>query len=201
MPVGAGGATASNLTKVFKDGDAFWNYDYIDTYDASKSNRVDWPMNFLFHSNAEVDKVKNGPLVGYPWVGGNMYSRLNDEGTAGGWVWDNDRGKKNVACPGKGVKTPHIRFYADSDDRMYNVSWGYYVIASSHQDVEECTSAERFGWSEDAEHFVADEIRGAGYSVTEDWGSFYNFEPNHWDTTVGNHYWQNNRYATLVKVP
>jgi hypothetical protein len=97
-----------------------------------------------------------------------------------------------------GESTPHIRVYADGDDHLYNVSWGYYVLGTTHKDYQECVSGSKFGWSEDMEDWFGTRASNRGYGITRDWGAFYNREPARWEQ---NHYWQNSGYATWVNVP
>ncbi len=114
------------LTDVGAGGDYFRDWDFIDQSSRTKAN-VDWPVTIIFMGNAEVDKVKNGPLADFPVTGSTKWSRLEDRGS---WVWDSDPGRKEHGCASyqNGFTFHHTRVYADpNDDRMnpdYSISWG-----------------------------------------------------------------------------
>jgi hypothetical protein len=157
-----------------------------------------------------------------------MYMRLLDNDSYwGSWQWDSDSGVKGgwlnangyLCTPGVHEWSVHMRVYADApenggDDRMgYSLSWGYWVVATSHWDTAECFCVEKAsGWSEDAEDYLAQFVRRAfGYdNVSADWywhgnrqcdraegctipPSAPRFEPYH--------IVQSNGYATMVRVP
>ena len=149
----------------------------------------------VYGANAEVDKVKHildGFMIAESL--GRIKGKVND---GNGWVWDEDGGKKTAPCPVFG-ESPHTRLYADGDDRMFNVDWGYYVLATTHKDVRECGRNTQFGWSEDAVNWVSGKLRAKGIGVTEDWSDFRNAERDRWEK---NHFWRNNGRATWVHIP
>ena len=188
----AGAASTSKLTILTIREDAFRNYDFLSQ--TVSSTNVDWPVNFLFWNNAEIDKVKDAMRFSFP--GSTMYARLND---GSGYVWDQDGGRKTYLCPIIG-DAHHFRVYADGDDRLYNLGWGYYILGTSHIDHNECGLGRWFGKTETAEAYIAGRARtafGSG-NVVEDWSSFANSEPYREE---GNHIWQNNGLATSVRVP
>jgi len=131
--------------------DGFVNYDHT-TRQVSRHN-VDWAAALLFWNNASINKVKNsgiGPL--YDQSGSKMNAVLSDNRSRG-YVWDEDGGRKTTKCPGApfNPKTAkHYRIYADGDDRLYNLSWGYWVWGTTHWDINECppSGPARFGYSE-----------------------------------------------------
>jgi hypothetical protein len=160
-------------------GDAFWNWDFhrtsIPPYSTEAIRTTDWPINLIFWNNADVETAKDLWNRGAASVPGGylfatpQYGRVWDRGeqpaghrTPGHAVWDRDRGSYTGAvCVGHKW---HYRVYAPSpgvggDDRIYNLSWGYYVIASSHQDHHDnwkkICKGDWYGGSEDAEHKVA----------------------------------------------
>jgi hypothetical protein len=188
----AGAGSTSHLTILYIREDAFRNYDFLSQ--TVSSTNVDWPVNFLFYNNAEVDKVKDA--MRFSFAGSRMNGRIND---GSGFVWDQDGGRKNYLCPIIG-DAYHYRLYADGDDRLYNAAWGYYVIGTSHIDHNECGFGAWFGKSETAEGYIASRARSAfgSSNVAEDWSSFANSEPYREE---GNHIWQNNGLATAVRVP
>ncbi len=59
----------------------------------------------------------------------------------------------------RAVRKATFRRGRSATDRIYNLSWGYYVIASSHQDHHDnwkkICKGDWYGGSEDAEHKVA----------------------------------------------
>ena len=197
LTVAADGATTSHLRVVSIREDQFWNYDF--TARDVDSRKVDWPVDLVFRNNADIDKVK-AALDGYMhWRGSKMYARLKD--TDGEAEWDEDGGKKTRLCPVFGQTAHHSRFYADGDDRLYNTSWGFYVIATSHQDHNECSRIGRWhGRSEPAEKFVGGISREAWGNGAPSFDSLWigNREPYRRE---GRHIWQNNGYATTVEVP
>lgn len=193
LPPPARAASTSHLTTLYIQEDRFRNYDFNSKTDSSSN--VDWALSMLFYNDAEVDKVKDILSPPYNFSGGSKYARL-DEGS--GWLWDKDGGRKDIYCPSYQTEARHMRIYADSNDRLYNVSWGYYVLASTHKDWQECWFGSEFGWSEETEDIFADFLDEEGYTVFEDWNYWYNYEGSRWE---GNHYWSNNGYATAVYVP
>lgn len=170
------GASTSRLSKVSVHEDRFWNYDF--TTNLVRPNKVDWPVALVFFGNATINKVKGMLGNEYDKTGSSMYARINDGGK---WRWDTDRGRKTTACPGLPTQpwwARHYRIYADGDDRLYNPSWGFYVIGSTHYDLHECaTSGKQFGWSETAESWIVCRWIANGYWAENDWTGFANREP------------------------
>jgi hypothetical protein len=184
------GWTTSNLQKYYQNTDGFYNYDFI-SEDASDTN-VDFTVNLVFWNNAEVDKVKVN-FYGYD-VANAMNMELKD-GTS--WVWDSDRGSATCKL-GSNIRK-HMRLYADSDDRMYDVDWGYYVIATSHYDYP-CLIHDWSGYSEQAEEEIAQDARNLGHGVQEDKKYMYNLEPARNETSGGKiHAWYNNGWTTFIE--
>lgn len=102
---------------------------------------------------------------------------------------------KTGACTGV-----HYRVYADGDDRMFNSTWGYYLLSTTHIDQNECGSSPTYGWSEDASNHVANAAAAAwGASrVHRNAVSLGNGFIAYWK---GNHYMQNDGYAHYIDVP
>ncbi len=186
-------ACCGNLQKLYIGTDGFWNYDFVSQ--SAVNGNVDWPVTIVFGDDAEVDKVKD--IYPWGWGGGAMYLETKDGSS---WTWDSDSGIKTVWCPSFGVTAQHMRVYADSsDDRNYTTAWGFYVLATTHQDRNECALGAKFGWSEQAEEYYVNEAASRGYSTSHDWGDMYNYEPPRWEgTTV---YWNNSGKASWVTVP
>jgi hypothetical protein len=189
------GNTAKSLSILAVHEDRFFNYDFRSTRSTANTN-VDWPVTMVFYNDATVNKVKNaywGPVV----IGSSMYARMTDNGTS--WTWDSDRGTKTGGC-GSGQVFRHLRVYAPGDgDRMYNIGWGYYVLGTTHYDREECLKSAKYGWSEDAEHYMYTHARNVlRWTASLDYMSFANSEPARWE---GNNFWQSDGKATFVRVP
>lgn len=188
--------TTDKLKTLSQNEDRFRNYDF-ESQVVGTCN-IDWPVNFLFWNNADIGKVKDRmATVGYGITGSPMHETLNE---GGGWVWDQDSGRKNeINCFFGDAE--HFRIFADGDDRLYNMSWGYYVLGTSHIDHNECDpfGSTWFGASETAEARIADDARNAWEPsrVNTDAVNFQNH--NNWQRS-GDHILQSNGYATKVKV-
>lgn len=123
-----------------------FNYDFRDPN--YTSTNVDWPVRFLFRGNyATVSFVQerldgcsqtNPPYMSSQWcdVGGPMweFGDYYDPGNNYHAYWSSNQGIKNA--PWCSWNDGHLRAYADSGYRDYNWYWGYYVIASVHEDKE-----------------------------------------------------------------
>jgi hypothetical protein len=188
-------ATASNFVQLQMGGDYFYNYD--NTAKWANPGYTDWPVTVVFTNNAEIDKIKNNHFWGLATASEQNF-RHNENGAF--WDWDVDKGTKNGSCL---TTYKHMRLYAPpTTDRFFNNSWGYYVLGTTHIDDFECgviAGWAAFGWSEDAEHLMADQARLSGslLTVNEDAGYFHNIESPRWD---GDHFWQSNGLATYISV-
>jgi hypothetical protein len=199
--------SAYTIMYIREDGFRNWDFHCNGTGCITRTN-VDWPMVLLFYNNAEINKVKDNILEPRYDQGSTcasaQYARLND---GAGFNWDGDSGKKTTCCPGAGWPFPstadHIRFYAAGravHDRMYNTSWGYWIIASAHQDHNEpqCTTAASwFGYTETAEgnlyNYWTGNLGRPGWRNQQFW---YNAQNN----DQGNHYVRSNGYASVFWV-
>jgi hypothetical protein len=169
---------------------------------------VDWPMVLLFYNNAEINKVKDNILAPRYDQGATcasaQYARVNDGSNS--WRWDDDSGKKTTCCPGafgQPDTADHIRFYSNgrvTRDRMYNSSWGYWILASTHQDHNEpqCTSNPAwFGYTETAEDNVFSYwTNNLGRPATND-QQYWNNAQN---DDQGSHYVRSNGYTSVFWV-
>lgn len=193
-------ATTSNLTLLSLREDRWRNYDF--TEQTVSSARVDWAVSLMFYNNATINRVKSHLGNEYDQVGSSQNGRLSDNVNSG-YVWDTDGGRKTTLCPG-GPGQPnearHYRVYADGDDRMYNLDWGYWVFGSDHYDIDECPGGDPawFGYSENAEGWITWRWRQNGRAAFDDWSWFYNPEPYR---VEGDHIWENNGYASALHVP
>lgn len=183
-------ATASSLGIRVIAEDSFFNYDFLNQNNTNPDN-VDWTLTMLYYNNATVAKVK-AIYWGSTAFGNAMNGRIND---GEGWLWSTDKGTKEAICAGS---VRHMRLYANGNNRSNNIHWGYYVLGSTHYDLDECSLNPRFGWSETAESWFAQIARDKDYAVFEDWDDWANAEPDRWE---GNHFWQNDGKATSISVP
>jgi hypothetical protein len=223
VPTDGGGSTRF-LQRHRVNEDSFWTFDFTTSdYDPAAHfptarNRVDWPVNLIFLSLADVNKAKSSIPTFSPagtGEGSEMWARVDDERGTGdprpqsnffGGTWDHDRGAiKGGICSIK----YHYRVYAPSpdlspggDDRMYNLSWGFYVVATSHEDIfEGCSWALHIGFSgnsEGAENLIARDARAWGLSVAEDSVFLGNGE----DARIqARSHFKSNGYATTIQIP
>lgn len=185
-------ATGSNVTPIqLGYGNSFWNYDFGST--AGGNSNVDWAISLLFYNNATVREVNNTLSNAGFGIGGTnqKWARVGDRGYA---FWTASGGTKTGLCSGS-----HYRAYAYNDfDSMYTPELGYYVIASTHKDHNECFFGnEYFDQSEAVEKDIAQFYSDRYYPVYRDWASFANWEPLR---AEGNHIWDNNGYGTYVRL-
>ena len=188
-------ASPGSLSILSIQEDRFYNWDFTSDDEDLSSSNVDWPVNMLFYNNAEVDKVKRiyWRNCGWPFASAK-YARLDD---GSGFDYDEDSGTKSPCdCLFFGDQ-PHMRVYADDNHTLYNTSWGFYVLGTTHTDHNECGPNTWHGESEDTEGLMADRASDRGYTVYEDWGNFYNAESRRRE---GNHIIENDGYATAVYV-
>jgi hypothetical protein len=193
----AGTARSTSFKVITANEDRFVNYDF--TEKNAVRNKVDWPVVFVFRNNAEIDKVKNKLKSQMKHTGGSMNFMFNG---GGGWKWDTDKGIKTGICSFPFIKavTYHMRLYADGNDRFLNRQWGNYILGTAHIDHNECYFTDRwFGNSETAEGNIA-KFAGKAWpgKVRQDYWNLHNVEPTRKE---GNHRWENNGYATEVRVP
>ncbi|MDQ5821415.1 MAG: hypothetical protein M3540_08245, partial [Actinomycetota bacterium] len=172
----------------------FYNWDM--TSQNLSPSEADWPSTLIFGNNATIMKVKNG-LEGQGYAAHPatpMYGYLT-QGPGSCCVWDADEGRKTGPCSGT-----HYRVYADADERMYTPSWGYFVMATTHRDNDECPfgASPTAGWSEEAEANVTAASSAVGWSAYPDYLLFNNSVVTSW---IGNRYYQNNGYGTLITMP
>lgn len=182
-------------------GDQFLNYDGASNYDP---NGRDWPVTLIFYNNAEVDKVKNAIGQLYPNLGNSAHEGYAVQPNTHIHRFDSDRGRK-TDCQSYN-NDYHYRVYANSrTDRFYSPRWGYYVVGTSHIDhaEDQCGGTGlRYGRSEFVEHRVAEAVNAvANWPVRFDYIGLHNREPYRVDRRDRRHLWQNDGYATGVRVP
>jgi hypothetical protein len=199
------------------EGDWVWNWDY-NSQNEYRSN-VDWAMRFIFKGNAEIDYIKDR-LDGKHWdpsihpnlgsMGWSKYSKFYDGGSQTDGEWDSDRGiKDDRNC---NWNWGHMRFYASSsEDRNYNQTYGYYVVATNHVDSEYvilCTN-----YYKSLEEHEDDWIWRIQQNLTASSGSDYNWvvytDAINWENGVygtidignGNHTYQSDGLGAKVHIP
>ena len=193
----AGAWTAANLQPVSFAEDQFYNHDF--TAKTVSATGVDWPVTIIFYGNASVSKIKSAfKTRGWsnPFVS-TMYGYEND---GSGFVFAADGGVKTFA-----TKSPHMRLYAPGG-RMYNSTWGYYVIATTHYDYAELASppTQWFGMSEDAATAATQTAIKAWGSTSVTLNSIPVGNSQYGEETGANgqrHIWQCDGMATLIRVP
>lgn len=199
----ASAATARNNVCYFfqtNDGAVWHNYDY--TSKNAYCNNVDWATSLMFYEYANIDKVKS--ILHTRGYGANstnsMHMPIGTPRMSPGVTWDSDAGKKGVACPGRNQTTRHYRIYAPPAYQMnYSVMYGYFVVASTHWDGNECWITGKRHWgSEEVETHIGRVLSAAGYQVNYDWANYSNWEPYR---VEGNHTWENDGWATFVRIP
>jgi len=196
----ASAATANQMQGInFGYGDVVYNYDFTTTRNASYRT-VDWATSVIYYNNANVNNVKRIAQQDYNYFtyGGTEYGYMVDGygSRAQGGGYDDDRGVK-TGYPSCFGSTRHSRVYAPSaTDTMYNPSYGYFVFATTHIDHHEgCNDS--YGNSESTEGDLANLYASKGIAVYRNYGYLYNAE--HRDE--GNHHWDNNGYATYIRMP
>jgi hypothetical protein len=171
-----------------------YNYDF-NSQKLSRRN-VDWGLDLVFYNNAEVDKIKDS--LGYSNVGSRQNGRLNN---GKGWFWDQDGGRKNFPCS-FATFTNHYRVYADQagGDRNYSPGLGFYVVGSTHRDVNECGGGTRvFGYSELAENDIA--ALATGLTDWQVYRNVYDMRNREPLRREGDHRWHSNGLATMFRIP
>lgn len=196
------------------------------------AQKVDWPVTVIFRNRASIERVKDLLReAGFDNHGSKMYMSLADSPSAGqgDHLWDKDGGLKESKCsnniPLLGPEaTNHIRLYADSEgagpvgnrnDRMVNISWGFYVLGTTHIDELECTfpNKAKFGWSEHARANIflegetmwgrwnRDGYPGVYLGNEEGIGCDRNGQNcRQYFRREGNHLWESNGTAQLINI-
>lgn len=180
-------------------GDIIYNYDFTTSSNASYRT-VDWATSMLYYNNANVNSVKRIQQQDFNYYthGGPEYGYQVDAygSNAQGGGYDTDTGTKTdtPSCFGS---TRHTRTYAPSaTDTMYNPGFGYFVYATTHIDHHELCN-DSYGDSENTERNLANLFASKGITTYYDYGYFYNREYR----DEGNHHWNNDGYATYVRMP
>ena len=188
--------------------DGFWNYDF--DQQNSSTAYIDFPIGTLWSCQGNETAIKDylrtraGP--GYPGPSGPAlkWEYVYDGST----IWNGDSGRQTACyCQGGDGYMRHTRIYAPYDNRFYNSTWQYYVIASQHYDINhagcdrtDCGYSqpgnERFGYSESVENIIASEARADSYTVNDPDYNMQNYG-YFWEGD-GKHYQQSDGYAARV---
>lgn len=223
LPHLASAYTSPHVTTRSKDGDWFYNYDF-NSKSVSQSN-VDVAMTMLWDCNAEIDAIKDnifdgsGGLSGWHRVSlASKYARLYENSNSTKPEWDADSGVQTDDCEyvsgqcenfNWNHRQMHTRLYAPTDspyyDQMYNTTWAYYIVASTHYDYNHaacstpCSAPEQFGWPENVEDRIVGLVHPLEHAEFQDESvSFYNNESGFWWPSGGNHFHNASGYASRV---
>lgn len=138
LPSAQAGQTAklTNWKVLNRGGFKFYAYDQTST--TLSRNGIDWPISLIFGRNSTVNGVKSLLKDPYDRTGSTMYFFWR----RGSLSMDSDKGMKTTRCPGlwtQPAKALHYRIYGHpSTDKFYNKGWGWFNLASTHQDWYEC---------------------------------------------------------------
>jgi hypothetical protein len=181
--------TNDNLTYLTLSGDTFYNYDFSDDAYVGYYNHVDQPATIIFGYGANKAQIKEEyDSEGFAYEGSWQYNSLND---GLGWVDNDDKGVKTDQLDISGI---HFRLYAADNDNMHNVTWYYWVLATTHQDMWPY-----FCYSLGAEDYIVSVAdNNLGWTVEEDEWNFYNYDSGEWS---GLNYYQCDGWASYVEVP
>ena len=199
LPLAASAWTASGFTTVAAKEDAFYNYDFESTRAAA--DNVDWPVMFVFYGNATVAKVDAALSSRLPIWGVDEFMNLTD---GAGWQWVSNTGVKSLSLS----RALHLRLYAPGGQYFTNKTWGKYVIATCHLDINELSSSPTSGYSEDAATEIAQMCRSiwGSRNVAANKQAMGNAETLRTEERtksngdIEHHVWQSDGLATMVKV-
>jgi hypothetical protein len=180
-------------------GDQVENYDF--SSESVSSSNVEWPIDLIFYNNAFIDGVKSdlqGISPSFYVPGTTEYAYMINRYLGTGWVWDQDGGMKTgfPTCTGS---TAHYRIYAPSAlDAFYNPNFGYYDIASTHEDIDELPGCDaHYNYSENVEYAIAYQWSLKGHQAYYDEVPMSNAQYN----LEGNHHFDSDGAASLLRIP
>jgi hypothetical protein len=184
----------------------FYNYDFQHPTRA-RANNVDWPVTLVFDNNASLDAVNDGlrPLFPYSTkpIVTPAYFRANRGGN--GHFWTSNKGRKTHHCTA-GTEATHFRAYGypgyGHGGRLYSLGLGYFVIGTSHRDINECgpVTESSAGYPDDAAHTVTADARALNpdWDITDDIYDTRNAEDFR---QQGSHIYENDGLASLIHIP
>ena len=128
--------------------DQMWSWDFCERNftltQPAVAEKSDWPIAFVFENDSSVQRAKQY-YAGRKWASGMWTYVADREPNVQGHIaasipWDHDEGAyRGHAILGDKI---HYRVYGGNpqyggDDKMYNLSWGFYVVATAHIDHNE----------------------------------------------------------------
>jgi hypothetical protein len=163
---------------------------------------VEWPVDLLFYNNASVSSVQSGLSSFFPYgkpFASSEYARVNN-GARYHWVVN---GGRKTAAQSAGSYDDHYRVYGYSGRNYAIDGLGYFVIGTMHRDYNEAANVTNssYGNSEDAEHDLF--VDAGSLASTLNWQAYYdNYDMTNAISRVeGNHIWNNDGLATMVRLP
>lgn len=192
----ATGATTTKLAWVKIGKGRFRNYDFLSKTESAKN--VDWGVDFIYANNASVSKVRSAMINFFPGWGSTMYARVSNDG-GNTYSWVGSGGIKNGFGTCLYGNAYHQRLYAPGGNSFgYDPGWGYFVVATSHIDNNECWG----GWSGRSEKAERHFWMFAKWLFNQNaWYSFIdmkNYEPSR---VVNGHWWESDGKASLAFYP
>jgi len=175
------------IVKSFANGDALWNYDFMDM----ECHMIDWPVTIIFcGSNATIENIKK-----HYWGKASSDTCWFEFKTQDGQQRFGDTGTKST-----GRIMCHMRLYAHNGICNFNSEFGQYVIATTHYDRNEgwwWPGRHQVGWSEDAAMEIASKIPSGWWIEPGQLCGLYwdNYESGYW---IDNRYYQCDGYITLI---
>jgi hypothetical protein len=200
-PSSQAATAADGITIMMFNNGRWWNYDFDS--ESARSNNVDWPVSILFIGNATIDKAKSkmDSWTTYDSSSGEKKHLRLSNNVDSAWGWDEDGGKKTIACPGPGSQARHYRVYSTvngGEERLYNSTLGYYVVATTHSDWNECPPiGKKHGGTDATEMNMINQTTDNTSTQDHRWG-LHNEEP--W-RVEGNHQWSHDGWASTISIP
>ncbi|MGL5827583.1 MAG: hypothetical protein ACRCYU_22675 [Nocardioides sp.] len=180
------------------------NYDTLTQRDSG--DNVDWPVTLLFVNNANQGRAKsrikdwsNHFEFPSPKNFNMLMAKDLSRPRPGALSWDTDGGNKTPLCPAIGFSSPHFRMYAPgTDERMYSPELGYFTVATTHIDYNECPPiGKKHKWPERIEEVMVRDLTG-DTAIRNDYWNLHNPEPFR---VEGDHTWDNNAFASEITIP
>ncbi len=170
----------------------WWNYDFESpqTPVEGQSEHCDWPVGLIYWYEADCVKVKN--LYWDTALFDDMF--WNEVSDGAWWEWHPDKGTKDYW--GGTHMRPYGRDYGDGIYKLENDVLGSYVVATAHRDFFHWFRYYS-GYSESAEYRLGNSLQDRGYLVDWDCENLLNYEEYRW---VGTHVWENNGWATKIRI-
>jgi len=183
-----------------------YNYDFQHPTRA-RANNVDWPVTLIFRNNASLDAVNDGLRPLFPYAGRPVVTPAYFRANSGGdrHFWTSNKGRKTATCTA-GTRATHFRAYGDPrfgrGGRLFTLGLGYFVVATSHFDINECAGAtdSTAGYPDDASHTVTADAR----VLNPDWQVYddvYDARNSESLRQQGSHIYLNDGLASMITIP